>query len=131
MQRESNHQRKYYSATEMVQGREKGKTKNKTFRIKTSHGNWIITGVKTISIVDKREIIFFGIQGYSGFTFTLENGKLTGKKKEVTRASDSGFLSNTDNRFNLVTDNGTRKTLRLTTLMEILPKIFNGELSNE
>lgn len=88
------------------------------FKIENAHTSWKVKGMKTSNI------IIFKIDGYSGYIFSLKNGIVSGKKSQVDRVSDSGILACHEGRFNLISDKGERRTLRLSSLAEYLPKAF-------
>lgn len=95
--------------------------RNKGFRkftIQDARNTWEIVAIKA-------EEIRFEIAGFSKFYFKFDGELLRCYKKLVVRASDSGELTCTDNRFNLIDDNGKRKALRLKNLKQYVKNIFN------
>jgi len=131
MSGKKNNKRKSYNAIELETEKGKKEGNQRTFKISNSHRTWVITGIRTTSIIDKREVIFFAISGFPNYTFMINKGDISGRKIEIKSPSDSGILAKHENRFNLVDNEGNRKTLRLSSLIEILPLVFNGVLSNE
>lgn len=66
----------------------------------------------------------FQIKGFSGFEFKLGIDRLFCFKTTPLRVSDSGQIASHDDRFNLIDDEGKRKTLRLKNLKEYMRKII-------
>lgn len=85
--------------------------------IKDARNTWIIESVKTDKVV-------FDIVGFRDFYFTYDGKELECYKREIVRKSDSGKVACFDDRFNLVDENGERKTLRLKNLKKYLKDIF-------
>ena len=90
----------------------------RSFEIKNGHTTFNVKGRKT------KVRIIFKLSGYSKYIFALHKGELLGKKTDIERVSDTGILSHSDNRFNLINDKGRRVTVRLGSLIDYLPKAF-------
>lgn len=91
--------------------------KTREFTIKDARNTWEVV----INCEDRKQ---FTIKGYSLFYFEFNNEKLRCFKTNKVRVSDSGELACFDDRYNLINDDGERKTLRLKNLKEYLKEIF-------
>lgn len=80
--------------------------------------------------ISPSDSIIFEIVGFSNFHFLFidparnEEMYLRCYKKKPVRVSDSGEIANYQDRFNLIDDEGNRKTLRLTNFKKYLEKII-------
>lgn len=102
-----------------------------------------VKGVRKFTIQDARNtweieirkadssLYHIKMNGFKKFYFTLdmevaeenEEGRLRCFKDFPIKVSDSGQMASTDHRFNLIDDEGNRKTLRLKKFKDYLEKI--------
>ena len=95
------------------------------YTIQDARNTWEIMTRK----ISPSDSIIFEIVGFSNFHFLFidparnEEISLRCYKKKPVRVSDSGEIANYQDRFNLIDDEGNRKTLRLTNFKKYLEKI--------
>lgn len=85
--------------------------------IKDARNTWELETLMT----DK---LMFDLKGFRGYYFVFDGENLECFKREIKRVSDSGKMASFDDRFNLVSDAGERKTLRMKNLKRHLKEFL-------
>lgn len=107
--------------TEITKPKRAGKKgdKSRVFTIQDARNTWEVVAIQA-------EEIRFEINGFSKFYFKFDGELLRCFKKLVIRPSDSGEVACFDDRYNLMDDNGDRRTLRLKNLKQYVVRIFKS-----